>query len=103
MREQIAKADPENTLWQTELASSLMQLAGAGDDPQSRLTRALSLLQKLTAPASSGRCRNHGSARSSSPGNALTATMTFAASFDQSRGGTAMACLPLALTRGNAR
>jgi hypothetical protein len=47
MREQIAKADPENTLWQTELASSLMQLAGAGDDPQSRLTRALSLLQKL--------------------------------------------------------
>jgi hypothetical protein len=47
MREQIAKADPENTLWQTELASSLMQLAGAGDDPQSHLTRALSLLQKL--------------------------------------------------------
>jgi tetratricopeptide (TPR) repeat protein len=54
IREQIAKIDPDNALWQTELASSLMQLAAAGDDPPAHLKEALALLQKLDAAGKLG-------------------------------------------------
>jgi hypothetical protein len=49
LREQNAATDPDNAAWQSELAFSLFRLALAGDEPQSRLQRALALLQKLDA------------------------------------------------------
>ena len=49
LRERIAAADPDNTLWQVDLVLSLYWLAQAGDDPQSRYQEALALAQKLDA------------------------------------------------------
>jgi tetratricopeptide (TPR) repeat protein len=49
IREQNATSDPDNTLWQTELIVSLVQLAQAGDEPQARLEQALALARKLDA------------------------------------------------------
>jgi tetratricopeptide (TPR) repeat protein len=59
MREHIARTDPDNTLWQAELASSLMQLAAAGDDPQPHLQRALALLQKLDSAGKLAAAQKH--------------------------------------------
>jgi tetratricopeptide (TPR) repeat protein len=46
LRKQIAASDPDNPLWQFDLALPLFWLAQAGDDPRSHYQEALAITQK---------------------------------------------------------
>jgi chromosome segregation protein len=45
--EKLATADPANVQWQTELVINLARLGTNGDEPRSRLTRALKIMRRL--------------------------------------------------------
>jgi tetratricopeptide (TPR) repeat protein len=52
--EQLVENDPGNVLWQTNLVIALRRLAQAGDEPRSRLMRALEITRRLEAEGKLG-------------------------------------------------
>ena len=47
IRERLAAADVDNAVWQTDLVLDLRRLALVGDEPRSRLTKALDVARRL--------------------------------------------------------
>jgi tetratricopeptide (TPR) repeat protein len=47
--ETYAATDPDNPVWQSDLATCLVRLAQVGDEPQQRIARALTILRRLEA------------------------------------------------------